>query len=222
MAEILLMNPRRRRRRKTTARRRRRAPARAAAPRRRRRTRRAAAPVARRTRRRTYRRNPIRGGVRGMRHHVNLALSGAAGALGADVIAGYLPIPANLKFGPLGYVTKGAIAFGMGWAVQTLGIARRATAHEFTRGALTVVLHEAMRGAMMTYLPQVRLGAYLDSGGLGYTGSGLNPEILDENGMGAYLPGNIDTSYMNAGWTAGSGVGVDGMGLVDMDWYQDY
>lgn len=178
-SEILLVNPRRRRR-KTVAKRR--APVRRRKTAVRRRVRANPAPrrVARRIRRRV-RRNPIK--LRGLMPQLQTAAGGALGGLGLSVALGYLPIPANLKAGPLGYVTKGALAFGIGMLAKNF--TRASTAARLTEGALTVVMYEAMKDGVQRFAPQIPLGMYMSDPALGYYGSGWNPE---GDGMGMYLP----------------------------------
>lgn len=201
--EMLLVNPRKRRKRakgrKRASRRRRRSSGgrrRAAAgyvvgnapirrrklnPRRRRRG---------RSRRRGFRgrrRNPIslrRFTPGNLMANVTGAIPGAVGALGLDVLLGFVPIPVTWKAGIPGYLTKivGAVGLGMiaGYVVS------QSTAAKMTTGALTVMFHGLLRELVATNLPQVPLGMYLRPGmaGLGYAGSGYNPM----NGMGLYLP----------------------------------
>jgi hypothetical protein len=195
--EMLLVNPRKRRRKakgrkRARARRRRSGGARRAAagytvgnapirrrklnPRRRR---------GRSRRRRGYRRNPIslRGFAPGnLMNQVTGALPGAVGALGLDVLLGFVPIPVTWKAGIPGYLTKivGAVGLGM-LAGNMVG---QATAARMTTGALTVMFHGILRELLATNFPAVPLGMYLQPGfaGLGYAGSGWNP------GMGMYLP----------------------------------
>jgi hypothetical protein len=179
-SEILLVNPRRRR--KTTAKRR--APTRRkrrAAPKAaKRRVRRNPAP--RVTRRRRVKRNLIPRGRLGA--DLQTAFGGALGGLGLSVALGFLPIPVNLKAGPLGYLTKGALAFGIGFVGRNF--MRASTAQRMTEGALTVVMYEALRDTVAQFAPQIPLGMYMDPPGLGYYGSGWNPGADD--GMGMYLP----------------------------------
>lgn len=182
-SEILLVNPRRRRRRKTVAKRRapvrrrktarvrRRAVARNPAPRR----------AMRRVRRRV-RRNPV-GPLKGLMPQLQTAAGGALGGLTLSIALGYLPIPANLKAGALGYVTKGALAFGLGMLAKNF--TRASTAARLTEGALTVVMYEAMKDGVQRFAPQIPLGMYISDPALGYYGSGWNPG--DEN-LGIYLP----------------------------------
>ena len=133
------------------------------------------------------RRNPISLGAfkpGNLMANVTGALPGAVGALGLDVLLGFVPIPVTWKAGIPGYLTKivGAVGLGMlaGYVVN------QSTAAKMTTGALTVMFHGIMRELLATNFPQVPLGMYLRPGfaGMGYAGSGYNPM----NGMGLYLP----------------------------------
>ncbi len=220
MAEILLINPRKRkkaRRKKTVARKKRRsaaqkrATAKMIAANRRRgrgknpvarkrkrrrkptrgksavaRSRRRKAPV--RRRRRTG--NPKRITARGIQNQLMDAGTGAVGALGLDVIQGYLPIPAQWKGGLVGTGVKALLAIGMGVVASNVKIIRGTTANKMVNGALTVVLHDELRKQVSTFAPGLQLGEYMGENGLGYYGSGYPAGIMDENygGMGSYLP----------------------------------
>lgn len=187
MSEILLVNPRPRRRRKTRARRKtrvRRNPSRTRArrsPSRRRRS--STRGTVRRIRRK---RNPSpRLSVRSIQNTVMNAVPGAVGALGLDVLLGFVPIPVNLKTGMLGYATKGLGAIVLG--IVASNFVRAQTATKMAEGALTVMIHGAMRQGMTQFAPAVPLGMY---DGMGYVGSGWNPSY--DSGMGAYLTGPDD------------------------------
>lgn len=198
MAEMLLVNPRkRRRRRKTTARRRN--------PRKRTYTRRRS-PA--RRRRRSYRRNPVRMTGRNIQGHLMNSFTGASGALLLDIAWGYLPVPANLKAGYLGYLVRGIGALGLGMLAQGTRLVRPATAVALAEGGMTVALHDALKDGVRQFAPQVKLGEYLDDFGvssdhLGYAGSGYNPGggvgmpqlspmteddlTIDQSGLGEYM-----------------------------------
>ena len=108
------------------------------------------------------------------------AVQGATGALVLDVAWGFLPIPIEMKTGMLRHFVKGAGAIAMGWVVDQF--ATRATANQFTRGALTVVVHGAMRELAQQFMPQVPLGD------VGYYSAGLPAGVGEYvNGMGAYV-----------------------------------
>lgn len=232
MPEILLVNPRKRKtaRRKTTVKKRRTAKQKAATrklvafnkrrknpvKRKRRATRKKpAAPKRRRASarrapvRRRRRRNPsMRLTARSIGNQVMDAGTGAVGALGLDVIQGYLPIPAQWKGGIIGTGVKALLAIGMGIVVSNVKIIRSATANKMVNGALVVVLHDELRKQVSTFAPGLQLGEYLDDNGLGYAGSGLTAGWMgeDNNGMGIYLPEIQDMSM---------GMEQEGLGMYE-------
>ena len=210
MNEILLVNPRKRR-----ASKKRRSPAQKAATRklvaRNRRRKNPAAPGSRRkvtrrkarravasapARRRRYKRNPTvsRRNITGL---VQTAAAGAGGAIALDVALAYLPLPAMLKSGIVGKVTKAAGAIALGVVAQKTGLVKSTTARDMTVGALTVQLAGIGRELLGQFAPGVALSAYLNedyAGELGYAGSGWNPsEALSwGGGMNAY---NVGSGY---------------------------
>lgn len=219
MAEILLVNPRKRksaRRKKPVARKKRRTAAQKratakmiAANRRRRKGNpvrrkktvvrrkrrktpvRRRRPVVRRRRRRvTKRRGNPAFNMRSIQNQLMDAGTGAVGALGLDVIQGYLPIPANLKTGLVGTGVKALLAIGMGVVASNVKIVRGATANKMVNGALTVVLHDEFKKQVANFAPGIQMGAYIDDDGLGYYGSGYPAGVMGDEygGMGTYLP----------------------------------
>lgn len=222
MAEIMLVNPRKRktaRRKKPMARKKRRTAKQKAATRKmiaanrrrgnpvkRKTTRRRKAtvrkysarraPVRRRRRRRTGRRGNPRLTMRSVQSQLMEAGTGAVGALGLDVIQGYLPIPENLKTGIVGTGVKALLAIGMGVVASQVKIVRGATANKMVNGALTVVLHDELKKQVQNFAPGIQMGEYLNDDGLGYYGSGYPAGVMGENygGMGTYLPEISDLS----------------------------
>jgi len=157
------------------------------------RTRRRKAPVKRR--RRTG--NPALN-MRSIQNQLIDAGTGAVGALGLDVIQGYLPIPANLKAGLVGTGVKALLAIGMGVVASKVKIVRASTAAKMANGALTVVLHDALKVQVGTFAPGIQMGEYMGDDGLGYYGSGYNAGVMNDSygGMGSYLP-EIQNMDMN-------------------------
>ena len=231
MPEILLVNPRKRRktrRKKTVARKKRRSAAQKAATRkmiaankrrknpvarkRRRkptrgksvaaRSRRRSTPV----RRRRRRGNPQRITARNIQNQLVDAGTGAVGALGLDVIQGYLPIPAQWKGGLVGTGVKALLAIGMGVVASNVKIIRGATANKMVNGALVVVLHDELRKQVGVFAPGLQLGEYMNDNGLGYYGSGYPAGNMNDNGMGTYLP-ELDVDDM--------GMEQTGLGLYE-------
>jgi len=110
-------------------------------------------------RRRSYRRNPIN---RGLMQNVIPALGGATGALLLDIVWGYLPLPANIKTGPLQNLAKAAGAIGLGFAANL--VTTRKNADMLALGALTVVAHGALKQTVTHFLPNVAMGGTFDYG----------------------------------------------------------
>lgn len=168
MSQLMLVNPRRRRKtrktKKTVARRR---------PTRR---------ISTRTVHRRRRRNPVRkSGLMGIvQSSVIPAATAAAGAVGLDVIWGYIPLPETLKSGPMRHVAKAAGAIALGMLAGML--VNRRVADQISTGALTVVMHGAMKDGMARFAPNIQMGEYLDDG-MGYYGTGIDADTS----MGVYL-----------------------------------
>ena len=159
------------------------------------------APARRRTttvrkrRRVARRRNPIAPAftMRSIQNQVIDAGMGAVGALGLDVVQGYLPIPANLKSGLVGTGVKALLAIGLGIVASKTKLVKSSTAAKFANGALIVVLHDELKKQVSTFAPGIQMGEYLDDFSLGYYGSGYNPE---DAGMGTFLP-ELNTEDMS-------------------------
>lgn len=173
MPELMLINPRKRRkRRKMTAkqrqyfgkrRKRTRARSRSVAPfsgvsmnpkrrRRRSRSRGRTFSAARR-----YKRNPIKfSPMQFVQSTLMPSAIGAGGALGLDLLMGFLPLPAAMKTGPMRPVIKLAGAVGIGMLAGML--TNRRTAEQITAGAVTVVLYDTLKGFAQKAMPNLVLG----------------------------------------------------------------
>ena len=208
MAQLMLINPARRpsKRRKSTsrkttpaqlralakARRARRAhagPATNPAPRRRRRH--SLRAVARSSRRRT-RRNPIgMGGIMGM---LTGAVWGAGGAVAVNYAYNMLPLPATMKTGMMGTVSKLGLAVALGMLGKSV-LGRNAG--KMAEGAMTVAAYEALQGM----LPVSAGGTSV--AGLGYMSPGMvaggnmlpNMSVPNFAGMGEYVSGMGEYVY---------------------------
>ena len=134
--------------------------------------------------------------MRSVQNQLMEAGTGAVGALGLDVIQGYLPIPANLKVGLIGTGVKALLAIGMGVVASKVKIVRGATANKMVNGALTVVLHDELKKQVQNFAPGIQMGEYIGDDGMGYYGSGYPAGVMDEGygGMGTYLPEISDMS----------------------------
>lgn len=119
------------------------------------------------TARRARRRNPSRRGMRGMINSLVMpAATAGAGALALDVLWGYVPVPVDIKTGPMRHFAKGLGAIALGWGVGK--IANRRMGDTMAMGALTVIFHTAFRELTARYAPQVALGYYSPGMPMGY------------------------------------------------------
>ncbi len=141
-------------------------------PRRRRRTHHRAAhrvyrrnPVMRRNpRARRYRRNPS-GGVGKLTAMVLPAVFIGLGAVGSEIVCGYLPIPIAWKTGPLRYIVKGAVGVGIG-LVLAKAFKQKRLGYYFAAGAIAIATHDFVKTWIASSAPAVR--------GLGY----VNPATV--------------------------------------------
>lgn len=121
--------------------------------------------IARRSR---YRRNPA--GRMTMRGIVNdlvfPAATAGAGALMLDVLWGFVPVPVEIKTGPMRHVAKGLGAVVLGQIVGTLATKRMGDT--MAMGALTVVFHSAFREMSAQFMPNLPLGYYSAGANAGY------------------------------------------------------
>jgi hypothetical protein len=140
--------------------------------------------------RRRRSRNPIGGGLLSI---VSPAITAASGALALDLAWGYLPLPANIKAGPLRHVAKAAGAIALSMIAGK--VVKKSTADAMGVGALTVVIHEAAKEAIHKFVPGVKMdgvGLYVQGlGGLGYYSAGMpaGGALPDNSGMGLYVNG---------------------------------
>lgn len=111
--------------------------------------------------RRARRRNPAR---RGFNMQVMLnqlvipAATAGGGAVLLDVLWGFVPVPAEIKTGPMRHVAKGLGAIVLGQLVGMVGTKRMGDT--MALGALTVTFHAAFREMTAQFMPQIPLGYY--------------------------------------------------------------
>lgn len=173
--ELMLVNPRR----KTTRRRRKPGPRRTT--KRRTTSRRKMSPV------RAYlpnrrRRRAKTGGMGGLIGTLIPAATGGVGALALDIGWGFLPLPANIKTGPIAPFAKILGAVGLGYAARM--VVSKKTADLFMTGAITVIAYNFFRGLTQRMMPTVPLGD-MDYPALEYVNPGqFEPDPL----IGDYVP----------------------------------
>jgi len=145
-------------------------------------------------RRRGYRRNPISGGRgKGGFKIIPLlmpALMIGAGAVGAELVMGYLPIPAQLKVGPMRYATKAAVSVGVGYLIAKF--ANKKAGEAFAMGGIAIAAHDAIKSLVVGVMPGAQFGGWDGdfNSELGY----YSPALTD-NSMGEYM-GEYNPSAM--------------------------
>jgi len=201
MAKMMLVNPRKRKRKSKK-------------------TKRKSTRLARTTKRtvttKRYRRNPIKKkGIMGiLQNTVMPSAIAAGGAVGLDVIMGYLPIPATLKTGPMRHLAKGAGAIGMGMLASMF--LKPKTAELITTGALTVVMHDAGKGLVTRFAPNIRLSSVDDElESLAYMSPGM--VMGDAPGMDGYLAGYVESGPELGEYEMGEYDLTNGMGVLDLE-----
>lgn len=146
---------------------------------------------------RRYRRNPIRtggvrrrarramGGVNKLSQMVLPAVGIGAGAVGAEIAMGYLPLPPALKTGVARHVTKGAVGIAGGLVIGKV-LRQPRLGKFFAAGAIAIAAHDAIKEAIVANMPSVRFGEYLPrsavGGALGYYSPAMQAD------MGEYIP----------------------------------
>jgi len=188
-------NPVRRRRRRSPARRRHLFARNPAPLRRRRRRVMRRNPITTRRRhhaRRSYRRNPSRRGGMGGGGFAKMFLPAAGiglGAIGSEIIMGYLPIPANFKTGVMRHVTKGVVGVAAGFLIGKV-LRQKRLGNFIALGAVVIAVHDGVKEFIAAKMPAVHLGQYrgpihgslASFGGMGYT----SPAQIAR--MGQYVP----------------------------------
>lgn len=177
---VFRANPVRRRRRHHSA----------AAPVRRRRRAFARNPVVRRRRSsvRRYRRNPSARRIGGAAVNFGKMLLPAAGiglgAVGSEIILGYLPIPASFKTGVMRHVTKGVVGVTAGLVIGKV-LKQKRLGNYLALGAVVIAVHDAAKELIAARAPGIHMGQYTavprsQFGGMGY----VNPAQV---GFGQYV-----------------------------------
>ena len=117
---------------------------------------------------------------------------GAGGALGLDVLLGFLPLPAMIKSGPMRPFVRlaGAVALGM----IASKVMNKKVGEQVASGAATVVLYDTLKGVLQRAMPTLPLSdgdAYYP--GLEYVSPGYQVDMGEYVGeeivqpMGEYV-----------------------------------
>lgn len=169
----------------------------------RRRRRRAAATLAPRRRRRSFARNPVtrhrRRSVRRFRRNPSARRIGGAavnfgkmllpaagiglGAVGSEIIMGWLPIPANFKTGALRHVTKGVVGVSAGLLLGK-ALKQKRLGNYLALGAVVIAVHDFAKELIAARAPGVHMGQYTGVPRSQFAGMGyINPAQI---GFGQY------------------------------------
>lgn len=96
-------------------------------------------------RRRRMRRNPMSsGGAINFGKMLLPAMGIGAGAVGSEIIMGYLPIPASWKTGALRHITKGAVGVGAGYLIGKV-LKQKRLGNFFMLGAVAIATHDWLK-----------------------------------------------------------------------------
>lgn len=114
-------------------------------------------------RRRSYRRNPIGMPNLSFRKMLLPAAAIGVGAVGSELVMGYLPIPATLKTGVLRHITKGVVSLVIGWGIANL-LKQRKMGEAFALGGLVIAVHDATKEAIVKFMPNAQFGQYIPTG----------------------------------------------------------
>ncbi len=153
-------------------------------------------------RRRGYRRNPTRSlGGKGGFNIMPIVLPSIAvglGAVGAELLMGYLPIPAMFKTGPMRYLAKAAVSIAAGYAIARFG--NRKVGEAFAMGGIAIAAHDAAKAAVTQFMPGAQFGGWDN-----YGYSTLSDRYGTTPGLGYYSPGQTVgmAEYQSAGSSMG-------------------
>lgn len=136
---------------------------------------------------RRFRRNPsVRGAAVNFGKMLMPAMGIGAGAVGAEILMGYLPIPANFKTGVLRHVTKGLVGVAAGMILGKVFKMKR-LGNYFALGAVAIATHDAIKELIASKASSINtsgFGQYVrplprQFGGMGY----INPAAASRLGQ---------------------------------------
>lgn len=150
------------------------------------------------SRRRGFRRNPSARGLASMAFPklIMPALGIGIGAVGSEIVMGYLPLPAQMKTGAMRHVTKAGVSLAGGYAIAKF-LGQKKLGEMFALGGLVIAAHDVTKELILQFSPGVKFGSayrgsdgygqYLPTGGMGYYVAGQTMRRVG-SGMGAYMP----------------------------------
>lgn len=193
---VFRANPIRRRRRRSTVRRYARNPIR----------RMVRNPIRRRRRAtsvRRFRRNPSARRMAGGAVNFGKMLMPAAGiglgAVGTEILMGYLPIPASFKAGVMRHVTKGVVGVAAGMLIGKV-LRQKRLGNYFALGAVAIAVHDAVKEVIASRMPAIQMGQYTRSVGSSFGGMGyVNPASVARLGQYVHTPASSFAGHATTG-----------------------
>jgi hypothetical protein len=136
------------------------------------------------------------------------AFQGAAGAIAVNAVLRFLPLPTLLSVGNMMYLTRAAVAIGVGMLAGQVAGGRIGT--RMMEGALTVVAVDVIRDLLMT-TAGVNLGYYSPARVVGSRpANGNGGAIMRMGGTGKYLSAVSSTGKYLSGNGPASRMAVNG------------
>lgn len=138
--------------------------------------------------RRSYRRNPsVSAGVGKLSSLILPAIFIGAGAVGSEIITGYLPIPVSWKVGNMRHVVKAGVGVAAGLVIAKL-FRKKKLGYYVAAGAVAIAAHDIIKSVMAARLPNVQ----------GLQGLGQYGRALPMNTFGQYgRPLRSQFGYVN-------------------------
>jgi hypothetical protein len=141
-----------------------------------------------------YRRNPRSLEAGFIKNTLLPSAIGAAGAIGADMLLGYLPVPPMYKTGPIGAALRIGSALVVGAAVGA--IAGRESGEEAAAGGVIVTLYQLSRGFIPAQaMPATAMNRYMPMRGY-IPMRGYAPAAMGR-GQGAFAPRQPGLGYLS-------------------------
>ena len=157
-----------------------------------------------------YRRNPARaarGSGKGSIQIMPMILPSlmiGAGAVGAELAMGYLPLPAMFKTGMLRHITKAVVSVAGGWAIAKY--ANKNAGEAFAAGGIAISAHDLIKESLTQVMPGLQFGGY------NWDKYGYNMPSMDSYvspSLGYYSPGATYEPTMGEYMNTGMGEYVD-------------
>jgi hypothetical protein len=134
------------------------------------------------------------------------AAQGAAGALAVNAIVRYAPLPAMLITGRMAFLTRAALALGVGYVASN--VLPNRVAARMAEGALTVVAVDALRDLILTTTGVSLAGVSYYSPAQLVRGrrpapssvQGVGKQLTSVSGTGKYLGANASRIAVNSGY----------------------